>query len=1414
MHHFKLFSAGLVLTLTALIGCTKPTKGPDDSSGATFYVKSVNGSATTNLENHLVWKIPQSATFTFQGCLTSRASRKDLYNQDFAVEVPGSREVYPVTTNKNGCFDWQETIPYNHFAGQSGWVTVARDVVGRGVNLGRQHIKIAINPWTAGEKARDGGEAVVFMEAGERKFTPSKVFSVEHALEALSGELQGTSRLIVQNVKIKAIPEGEDGKWVALLVEVTMEPQVQALNANGQTAYETIKDGEFDLKIQVLASNVGAEMNQKILLLGGDLYAIGKSINGHLKAEFKVRQERRANQGNLELLMEISPRNLSAYKTLIPFDGLFRFGSGTTVQEQSGSLANMCNENSSNCNFNVIKESAANYQDLMGEGYVRDNERYIFSNLKLRFTSILPGETTTQRTVIYAAQTCITDNQTGKSLANTPMVIRYVRRDDGKVDMEPTEIKKSTDESGCLSWNGQQFHKYYEPEEFFEKEVIIQKGTKTIEVNGVATQIPSFERHLKYYLNPWDDKFTFGWDAREFTQEFFDDIRKRQKIRSRFFLSDYNYHTVRFLYNIDQYMELDVKKWVLMGLVPQVLRYSGIINARKMVERLRDGIYLMKVAIQKNYLDSRDNSGWLLRNTPEYQSEMVSIGGNQPIHAKEYITTNMVLVRVVDGVIIYPIELSMQDLRLMRVRSNLLIQLEMVDERLVQAYHVFKKYSILDQDLEQKLKEFKDMLEKSKSGDSLPEIRKKLGDLEVAPELKRFENDRNLMARSSDLSGARKGLEDRVNHIQDMIRDSVSRLKGRYESGKTLGVVIDSEGKPTNGSVNIQPGTMINENFEVREELFNELKGVLRTNDFSTVALPKKEEIDLNLFAEKNSGLEKRSFVGPVIFLSNAYSDSMRATDNLDEAGCADPIKGRDAMTRTLEELDLDYEGNKEIKKSEASLFGNRQNNAFQYSKYYNSLNHLCGKSVDDLMEKERELKANRKDVSRVASLKFNFVDNFNLDFVSLTDEPLLRIMPDCKGTVDACLQTTDERTIKSAGLQKMINDNLVKGVHLINLNGDNLIKVVRGIPFRAEKVEWRPDEYQDLFFKRSRDSRATLCNLLANKVAAELRDKRLSWVSAEVIHEKVVDICGMDGGLVHDIKLHVEQTGKYTFLGGLNLNFNVGEGFSVGTSSGYSAGFDMTDAVGAVSSLAGGKVASAILKPISLKYGTSLGSSEGTSISESTYLVSQIAGFDVELTAYERCAAVRLSDQTIRRMATSWGDSKIMRKIGLGTANFSDTNVIDAFKRGLFVCEGKTRESNKPITVPESYFYFTQHFTEGDMLDQADLYNHPWLLALRGQRDFAIFVEKIRAQELANLPEFLYHLAGTRDARPKGWALEHLGGAFHNLLPTFPGFYTMLDDGEGRIDVFALQQARRQFTKTDTDQLHEVNHPTLLIGR
>ena len=69
---------------------------------------------------------------------------------------------------------------------------------------------------------------------------------------------------------------------------------------------------------------------------------------------------------------------------------------------------------------------------------------------------------------------------------------------------------------------------------------------------------------------------------------------------------------------------------------------------------------------------------------------------------------------------------------------------------------------------------------------------------------------------------------------------------------------------------------------------------------------------------------------------------------------------------------------------------------------------------------------------------------------------------------------------------------------------------------------------------------------------------------------------------------------------------------------------------------------------------------------------------------------------------------------------------------RGLFICDQRESDQHQPpqpLAIREHYYYFTQYFTEGDLLDPADLYNHPWLILIRGKTDVWRFLDLIKAQ-------------------------------------------------------------------------------------
>jgi hypothetical protein len=1293
------------MTLALLTACTKPVKGPDDSSSASFLIDSLTGDGTALTLKQASWQIPTSVQWTFTACLKSRGSRADLFMQKFEVQIPNSRQVIPVATSREKpCFTWQEELPYNHLAGQSGWYRIERDIVGVGVNLGKQTVAIAINPWKISNPDQDAGKPVVFLAPGGADWIPPKFIASTDKTETIN-----KAHLLIQDVSVKTIPEKEDKYGTTLRVEVTMKPVVQSLSATGQTVYTPIQDGQFQLLMQILANNVagqGQDQGQgRVILMGGDLHTVAKSVNGVLKAEFKVRQNLKASQGNLELALEVRPEGLRDGASITPFNGLFRFGPGNVVGEQTGTLSNSCLENTKECAFNEILKSAVNYQSLVDQGYVQKNDRYVFSTLDFRMTSVLPGETATRRTVSYAVSTCITDTQTGEPLANMPMHVQYLKPGPPnapmQVDATVARIDVSTNEAGCLLWSGEQFHMYYKPEEFIERGVRISKDS-------------GFTRDLKFFLNPWTE-YNIGWDAREFSSDYFETLKARKKIPSRFFIGSYNYSTQRFSYDIDSLMNLKVIKSLIVGITPRVLRYSSIVEARRAVEELRDGIYLMKVAVQKAYLDPRDNAGWMIRNTPENQAVLES-RGDQPLNTSEFVTTDMGLVRVLDGTIVNSFEFAVHDLRMMRIRSNFLIELEAVDERLVQAYQIFLNRA-------QKQSEPVSQLASYKAG------------------------------------------------LKAVVERALQKLGESFRTGGPIGVNT-GKGSVTKEQVSLMNNQLITDNFEIRSDLLQELDAL---TDFTKSRLPKSSEIDLNLFVERDSGLERRSFVGPVVLLSNTGSDSMRATDNLDEANCLPP-ENDSTFSSSLGEIESSYQEDAEINATEIAMFGNRQNNAYLFNRYFNSLSSLCFKQVDDLMTREKSYQVQSQSPDFKESLKAAFVKSFNVDYLSLTDEPLMQMQQSCHPTATShCLDQVKTGVIKSAELSRLITPE-----------------------FRAGRTD------AEIFFEHTTDTRA-LCSFLAGHISEQITRENLTSDGADALRERIQFICAISGGLTHEIKLRTIRVGPPSFQGGMDLDLSVGESFSFGESSGWGASMDLTGFLGPLNWLA---------KPFGVTKSHDIHSSSGTSVGESTTLVSQIAHFDLDLLEYERCAVIGLSASTVETLVNGAPVRGIKKWLGLKPDRIEATSeeaMRRALSRGVLICEGKTQKDGPRRKISETYFYFSQSVTEGDMLDGTDLYNYPWLLSLRGMRDFITFIDQIHAQNVVNLPELIYSTTGTKEAKVRPWAIDHLREVYQAQLPSFPGFYTVLDQGEPDINAFAKDQVGQSLSKIDLDPRREVNHPSVL---
>ncbi len=196
----------------------------------------------------------------------------------------------------------------------------------------------------------------------------------------------------------------------------------------------------------------------------------------------------------------------------------------------------------------------------------------------------------------------------------------------------------------------------------------------------------------------------------------------------------------------------------------------------------------------------------------------------------------------------------------------------------------------------------------------------------------------------------------------------------------------------------------------------------------------------------------------------------------------------------------------------------------------------------------------------------------------------------------------------------------------------------------------------------------------------------------------------------------------------------------------------------------------------VGLGAGKAAGKSSGLSLNAGTYLVMQNATFDIELQSFEQCLIIKYDSQML--------DQNILMTQYL-KSNLSEEEYLRSSIFGLFLCTGELEEPKnpenpgqlQPYAVRERYYYFTQHFTEGDMLDSGDLYNHPWLLMLRGRRDFNIFMAAINGfytNKKVRLWDWSSPVAHS-ERTTYTWPIENLVNTYLDIEPTFPGVYTVL---------------------------------------
>ncbi|MCO5113867.1 MAG: trichohyalin-plectin-homology domain domain-containing protein [Bdellovibrionaceae bacterium] len=1458
---------GLFLVLVSLAvlqtGCLRGTKQPSSqvagAKASDFRLLEIQGRSIEKKSSE-VWSFPTQKTYEFRACLIGRTTQSPLASgQEFRIIKPDGTS-YSEKTDDLGCVNWKETQHFN-FMADSVYLKKTRIIKGVGVYKGQVEVSLGVNPWL--EYRGDIGSEVVDLnrsniaqesiidESIDDDPEKSGLFSRGYE----STELQIDPELNVQWIPVKNI---KDGKTLKMILRTQLF--VEAMNLRGEPVKFPLSTGRFKVYAQLISNYIGEDSKQHALLTPGILPSVvNVERNGSLSLTMDFNLKRQIHMGQVQLALKIEP--VHAPVKIRPYQGLHNVGGFMELLGKTSATQIAGHLSQTRFDYAEFVKSAANFEDLKKTGIAKDLPPVDYSLMDARFVRIKSGETSTHRTVVYRVSTIVTDSITG-----APVVYQNFKIKKHFNDFS-VEESVTSDKYGMLVWSDEISHAYYKPEQYFFPQFTVT------EVASTNTQ------KLTLGLNPWDEGWTFGRDTRNSEADFEalakDDVRKPM-----FVIDAFRYQTIRFRYVIDEYLTLNVKKAVVMALDPLVQRFT-IKDGRKF-EPLRDGIYLVKVALVKFYIDPFQNNTRLYVDD-QGRHTLHMDGINEDSQKGEYTTVIKKLVRVQAGRITTPLEFSMRDIRMMSIRSSIMVQIETIDEnRLIRdnlvndhMSQIFEDY--LEFNAEGMSEEDKKAFLAEKRAQYEEEVKKLRDEMELElaklrekrdEESRLYEERANLLEKlvsrladharnnsaevyEQNMRLSREEFEAKFKKARDEMDRLEKRMKEYWEkwdqkwanaqlTNQGSGVLsqIPLEHLSTKPSYADYLGMMqiFMDDYGLGSMVgYDDLKG-LQLNNYTTTSVAPL--IDLNYY-RNDSGLERRTFIGPCTLVENDNMSELRPTDTIDEIKCDTGYCSQD-VTQGDDVVKLDHEDNSE----------------FEGSAYHDSFKPFAEqfKHVDSIIDLHIKNELHYQKEMRAFSQLANFVERYNLDYVSLKDIPLKKFKQGCEyGQGESCFEETKENTLISKTLLGMLNASptqdlvqryfYVKPLHKLNKVTEQILREntlqplwekatgllgsffddsnlwETGVPYASRGIGNRylhtaadymrnKVEADEVTFDHKDVSRwldtglremnlvdgVKLCHTLTQNAMRHLRSKNLLdesesfWnppkkTSEEYLLEycfskihfvEETDKVVFTGGVAFDRRYRAVRTGRNKHIAGKNINLNIGMDFSIANygdiSSAYTLGLNGAALLGPISTgvgaLTGGIGAGAVsaVGNFVIAQGT-VTSAEGVSMTTSTsvntavLLVVQKAEIEITLKEHEKCAIAQFTPEFID------GINMSMLRVRDGVER-RGVDYRSSLARGLFICGGEVFDDAKPVM--EDYYYVTQHFTAGDMLDENNLLNHVWLLSLRGQREFDNFVRIIKAKEVNSKGEVI------ADHEKYNYSLSHLEKVYQKMLPTFPGLYAV----------------------------------------
>jgi len=302
---------------------------------------------------------------------------------------------------------------------------------------------------------------------------------------------------------------------------------------------------------------------------------------------------------------------------------------------------------------------------------------------------------------------------------------------------------------------------------------------------------------------------------------------------------------------------------------------------------------------------------------------------------------------------------------------------------------------------------------------------------------------------------------------------------------------------------------------------------------------------------------------------------------------------------------------------------------------------------------------------------------------------------------------------------------------------------------------------------KLNQETALQFCSFWFNDYFKRLAQSNKSIVFDEQTTKRMVQTCTMtvkkdpSRFFKIDKKLVVKKVGGIKYVSGTSTNFSVGNSFSVAKaeSSSKTHTWSWSNTVGLSFELFDlFKIGSTGSYAIASATANSDTISSTAVVNASTYMFMQTSTFNVELSAYEECSAIRLSTEL-------FNDRGMFRNIF--SASMRAQEIAKVATSGFFICTGVN--NSNPIVKKENYYLVSQDMgSKGGEQDAYARENQQLFMTFRGQKDLASFLGIIQASVKA--PASTAILENTSSAGVAG-AAKTLGE-----LPTWPGVFS---DGE-----------------------------------